>query len=276
MQQGPSAIAHALDGDGGRILAFASAGPLALVVTVLLFLLMGQTIEIRQQAHNEPTLRPVELVYLEPDLESLDDTPAAALPGPATPDEPVSEPLRTLEVDTRILDMIEQPLLEPDLALELPTPDIAPPPITLPPRPTIARPSPPKRASPARVRTEASRSARPRATTRRGGDGQGGSSGQGGATGQGANRGIVPIARPQPTYPRAALARKQEGWVRVSFVVNAKGRVENAKILASRPRRVFDRTVLETLSRWRFKPKLVDGKPVATSAVQKITFKLPR
>ena len=67
---------------------------------------------------------------------------------------------------------------------------------------------------------------------------------------------------------------KIEGWVEVEFTVTALGTVTNAKIINSKPRRVFDAATLRALRKSKFKPLMVDGKARAQKAVQIIEFKL--
>ena len=65
---------------------------------------------------------------------------------------------------------------------------------------------------------------------------------------------LVPISTPQPPYPVEALRSKQAGQVIATFTVNADGSVGNVRIVKSTPRGVFDRTVENTVERWRFQP----------------------
>jgi protein TonB len=78
----------------------------------------------------------------------------------------------------------------------------------------------------------------------------------------------------QPMYPPQAARNKIEGWVKVEFTVTALGTVTNAKIINSKPRRVFDTATLRALRKSKFKPLMVDGKARAQKAVQIIEFKL--
>ncbi len=78
----------------------------------------------------------------------------------------------------------------------------------------------------------------------------------------------------QPMYPPQAARNKIEGWVEVEFTVTALGTVTNAKIINSKPRRVFDAATLRALRKSKFKPLMVDGKARAQKAVQIIEFKL--
>jgi protein TonB len=62
----------------------------------------------------------------------------------------------------------------------------------------------------------------------------------------------------------------------VQFTVTEQGAVSDPSVLASRPRRVFDRAALRAIRQWRFTPKRVHGKPMPQRAQQLIEFKLSR
>lgn len=83
---------------------------------------------------------------------------------------------------------------------------------------------------------------------------------------------IIPIIRIAPRYPREARLRGTEGWVKVRFTITADGAVEAPSVIESRPRRVFDREALRAISRWRFKPRVVNGVAVTREAEQVIEF----
>ncbi len=84
----------------------------------------------------------------------------------------------------------------------------------------------------------------------------------------------IPLLRMEPIYPRAAARAGKEGWVKVVFTITAEGGVVDASVVESSPRRVFDRSALRAIRKWRFQPRLVDGKPVKSRATQLIDFKL--
>lgn len=92
--------------------------------------------------------------------------------------------------------------------------------------------------------------------------------------GSAGDSGVVALSRPKPTYPRDAAQRGEEGWVKVAFTITEKGAVTDATIVAARPRRVFDRSALAAIERWRFRPKVVGGQPVRSRATQLIEFSL--
>jgi TonB family protein len=50
-----------------------------------------------------------------------------------------------------------------------------------------------------------------------------------------------------------------EGWVRMSFDITESGTTDNIKILDSSPSGKFDSEAVKALSKWKYKPKVVDG-----------------
>ncbi len=77
-----------------------------------------------------------------------------------------------------------------------------------------------------------------------------------------------------PKYPKRASRRRQEGWVKVQFIITAAGTVKSPFVVASKPSGVFNKEALRAIRRWKFKPKLINGQRVAQRAVQTIKFKL--
>lgn len=86
----------------------------------------------------------------------------------------------------------------------------------------------------------------------------------------------VPVLRIEPVYPQKALRGGLEGWVKLGFTVNVDGSVSGAKVLASEPRRVFDRAALQSIARWKFKPAIKDGVAISVTLEQIIDFKITR
>ncbi len=90
-----------------------------------------------------------------------------------------------------------------------------------------------------------------------------------------ADAGSVPLVRIQPMYPREAAERRIEGWVMLEFDISTTGAVKNARVVKSQPPRIFDKAARRAIRKWKYKPKIVNGKAVETKGVQvKLTFEL--
>jgi protein TonB len=85
---------------------------------------------------------------------------------------------------------------------------------------------------------------------------------------------VIPIVRIAPQYPRQALLEGIEGWVKLEFVINPDGTVAKPSVTEADPPRVFNTSALRAILRWKFKPRIVDGKAVSRRGVQVIEFKL--
>jgi len=128
------------------------------------------------------------------------------------------------------------------------------------------------------AQSDAEAGANPGATTKSG-------QGQAAAKPQGANGGglftagqldgpLTALTKTPPVYPRAAKQRNTEGWIKVKFVVNEQGHVDQVTILDAEPKDVFEQSVLRCLDEWRFKPGTVGGRAVKALVEQTISFKL--
>lgn len=74
---------------------------------------------------------------------------------------------------------------------------------------------------------------------------------------------IIPIARINPQYPRNAARDGIEGTVTLEVTVNPDGTVRSAKVIEAKPRGVFDAAAVQAVLKWKFKPKVINGQPVA-------------
>lgn len=85
---------------------------------------------------------------------------------------------------------------------------------------------------------------------------------------------VIPIVRIEPQYPREALMDGISGWVDIEFTIEADGSVSDPKVVDANPRRLFDRNAVRAIYKWKFKPRIVDGQPVARRATQRIEFNI--
>lgn len=76
-----------------------------------------------------------------------------------------------------------------------------------------------------------------------------------------------PLSRSAPNYPVGALSQRREGWVLVSFIISEQGEVIEPMIEDSSSGD-FDASALRAISRWRYRPATLGGKPVEQSMVQ--------
>ncbi len=84
----------------------------------------------------------------------------------------------------------------------------------------------------------------------------------------------LPIVRIEPQYPRDALVGGIEGWVRLEFTIMEDGSVSDVVVLEADPPRVFNRNAIRAVLRWKFKPRIENGKPIKRRGSQVIEFLL--
>ena len=85
---------------------------------------------------------------------------------------------------------------------------------------------------------------------------------------------LTQLVNIDPIFPARAKRRGIEGLVEVEFVVNKQGEVETVSIVNSDPPDVFDKAVINSISKWRFKPGTIAGIPVKTRVKKPIQFNL--
>ncbi len=85
----------------------------------------------------------------------------------------------------------------------------------------------------------------------------------------------LPIVKVAPIYPRRALMRNIEGFVLIELVVTATGTVRDPVVLEAKPPGFFERAAITAALKFKYKPKVVDGKAVEVSGVlNKIIFEM--
>ena len=85
---------------------------------------------------------------------------------------------------------------------------------------------------------------------------------------------VTPLVRIEPQYPRKARMQSIEGWVTLQFNITPAGTVSDIKILDSKPSRIFDRAAVKALRKWKYRPKIEDGKPVEKNLRVQLKFTL--
>jgi len=76
-------------------------------------------------------------------------------------------------------------------------------------------------------------------------------------------RDLEPLATPEPVYPPEAFRAGIEGWVEVEYTVNERGNTGDIVVVAAEPSGVFDAAATGAVAAWRYRPRIVNGQPVA-------------
>ncbi|MEZ8782656.1 energy transducer TonB [Vibrio splendidus] len=93
----------------------------------------------------------------------------------------------------------------------------------------------------------------------------------------GSNQQAMPLYRVEPRYPAKALKRGAEGHVIMSFTIDETGRPIDIQVTDANPRRMFEREAMRALKKWKYQPKVVDGKAIAqVGQTVKLEFKLAK
>lgn len=85
-----------------------------------------------------------------------------------------------------------------------------------------------------------------------------------------------PIRSPAPRYPRSAQRRRESGTVLLRVHVGPDGGVDRVDLVQSSRSRDLDRAASDAVRRWRFRPAMRDGRPVAAAVQVPITFNTGR
>jgi len=80
----------------------------------------------------------------------------------------------------------------------------------------------------------------------------------------------LPLVAIAPQYPTRAAQRGIQGWCLVSFTVDGLGNVveETINVVDAEPANIFDRSSERAAARFKFQPRVVDGKGVEVAGVQ--------
>lgn len=197
----------------------------------------------------KPLEKSVTIELAQLDSLPLEKPQPPALPEPPTPAEP-----------------------EPPAPAEPPREAAPPPPEPAPvkaPKPAPKKPAPPKQAQPkptptkpqtvahARLPLSETRPARPAPSAS-----------------APPSAPVKEASNPKPSYPELARRRGQEGIARVRCQVDSTGKVTAVSLAQSSGHKLLDDAALKTAAKWRFRPGMSQGAPVAASVIVPVEFRL--
>lgn len=78
---------------------------------------------------------------------------------------------------------------------------------------------------------------------------------------------------PVPVYPAAATAARVQGEVKLEAEVGRDGTVESTRIISGPP--LLADAAADAVQRWRYRPYLYEGRPIAMNAQIVMDFQLP-
>jgi len=81
---------------------------------------------------------------------------------------------------------------------------------------------------------------------------------------------FLPIVKVAPNYPRRAAQKGIEGYVVVEFTVTTLGTVTEPHVIEADPPGIFDREAMAAVSKFKYKPKIENGKAVEVNGVRNI------
>jgi protein TonB len=88
---------------------------------------------------------------------------------------------------------------------------------------------------------------------------------------------VIVSTRTLPKYPELARRARVEGSVILLITIDREGRVGEVEVLRSPdPRYGFDLAAIEAVRQWRYRPALLDGRPVAVQASVMVEFAIGR
>lgn len=80
------------------------------------------------------------------------------------------------------------------------------------------------------------------------------------------------VHRVQPEYPYPAKMAHVRGQVVLAAVIGKEGTIENLRVIAGHP--LLARAAIEAVSRWRYRPYILNGEPVEVETQIMVNFTL--
>ena len=76
----------------------------------------------------------------------------------------------------------------------------------------------------------------------------------------------------QPVYPQMARTQRISGDVKIDALIDENGRVTGMKVVSGPV--LLHQAAMDALRQWKYRPAMLDGKPVAMHLVVTIQFRL--
>jgi protein TonB len=86
------------------------------------------------------------------------------------------------------------------------------------------------------------------------------------------DRDLEPVSTPDPAYPPVAFRNGAEGWVELDFTVTEQGTVRDVEVVNAEPAGVFDAAAVAAVAAWRYRPRVVNGRPVMQRSSVTLSF----
>ncbi len=80
----------------------------------------------------------------------------------------------------------------------------------------------------------------------------------------------LPIVKIAPAYPMTARSRGIQGYCTVEYTVTAAGTVKDVVVIDADPKGIFDKTSVDAARKFKYKPRVVNGEPIAVRGVRNI------
>ncbi len=213
----------------------------ALALSVLAHAVVGVGVGLSVAYTPATTLAQLDLTSVELSFaeDEQDTAPVAPLPPAPPPEPPQPKPREDPPPEIPPMDLTALP---PDAAaVQLPEP---PPEIEkVPPLPPLPQPTPTSAVAPRQARVQVEKPPAPKKAIR-------------------------------PDYPKASRQNGEEGDVVLEIRVNAHGRVDEVRIVASSGFARLDEAAVRAAHAARFTPAQAHGRAVASTARLTLTFKL--
>jgi len=85
----------------------------------------------------------------------------------------------------------------------------------------------------------------------------------------------LPIVKVAPIYPRRAQTRGISGYCIVEYTVTKSGSIRDPQPVDCQPSGIFERASVKAATKFKYKPRVVDGEPIEVAGVQnKFTYEL--